>query len=59
MVERFLSIQHRLNPLHVYCRLLDRGLGMGLSTSICKSYEIAIYVWISWIIKAMVHFVCY
>jgi len=58
MVERFLSIQHRLNPLHVYCRLLDRGLRKGLSIIICKSYEIAIYVWISWIIKTMVHFLC-
>lgn len=58
MVERFLSIQHSLNPLHVYCRLLDRGLGRGLSATICKSYEIAIYVWISWIVKTMVHFFC-
>jgi hypothetical protein len=58
MVDRFLAIQHRLNPLHIYCRLLDRGLGMGLSASICKSYEIAIYVWITLIIKTMVHFSC-
>jgi len=58
MVDRFLSIQHRLNPLHIYCRLLDRGLGAGLSASICKCYEIAIYVWISWTIKTMVHFSC-
>jgi hypothetical protein len=58
MVDSFLAIQHRLNPLHIYCRLLDRGLGKGLSASICKSYEIAIYVWISWIIKTMVHFFC-
>lgn len=58
MVDRFLAIQHRLNPLHIYCRLLDRGLGMGLSASICKFYEIAIYFWISWTIKTMVHFFC-
>jgi hypothetical protein len=58
MVDRFLAIQHRLNPLHIYCRLLDCGLRKGLSASICKSYEIAIYVWITLIIKTMVHFSC-
>jgi hypothetical protein len=46
--RRFLQIQHALNPLHVYCRLVDRGLNKNLSMSICKYYGIVIYSWLSW-----------
>jgi hypothetical protein len=52
--ERFLAIQHRLNPLHVYCRLLERGLGRRISTSIGKSYEALVFIWLSWIIKTVI-----
>ncbi|HID29311.1 MAG TPA: PEP-CTERM sorting domain-containing protein [Desulfobacterales bacterium] len=38
-----LNIQHRLNPLHVYCRLVERGLSKKSSLSICRYYEILIY----------------
>jgi len=41
-----LSIQHRLNPLHVYCRLVDNGLNKRFSLSICRYYEILIYSWL-------------
>ena len=46
---KILQIQHRLNPLHVYCRLVERGLNKRLSVSICRSYEICIYSWLSWL----------
>ena len=58
MVVKFLSIQHRLNPLHIYCRFLDRGLGKNLSAKVCRSYEILIFIWINWTIKVMVHLCC-
>lgn len=45
---KILEIQHRLNPLHVYCRLVDRGLNKKLSMSICKYYGIIVYSWLSW-----------
>lgn len=32
-------IQHRVNPLHVYCRLLDLGVGRFISRRICVFYE--------------------
>ena len=38
-----LNIQHCLNPLHVYCRLVERGLNKKSSLSICRCYEILIY----------------
>jgi len=43
-----LTIQHRFNPLHVYCRLVDTGLNKRLSMCICKHYEMLIYSWLSW-----------
>ena len=48
MLNVMLNIQHRFNPLHVYCRLVDRGLNKGCSLSICKYYEILIYRWVAW-----------
>ena len=43
-----LSVQHRFNPLHVYCRLVDRGLNKRFSLSVCRYYEILIYSWLAW-----------
>lgn len=41
--ERFLDIQHRCNPLHVFCRLVDRGFSKKTSKRACRCYEILIY----------------
>jgi hypothetical protein len=46
MRSRILNLQHRLNPLHMYCRLIDRGVNKKLSMSVCKYYEILIYSWL-------------
>ena len=43
-----LSIQNRFNPLHVYCRLVERGLNKKFCLSICSYYEILIYSWLGW-----------
>ena len=58
MVGRCLAVQHRLNPLHVYCRFRDRGLSDKLSVSICRTYERLIFVWINLIIKSMIYLCC-
>lgn len=58
MVGRCLAIQHRLNPLHVYCRFRDRGLSDKLSVSICRTYESLVFVWINLIIKSMIYLCC-
>ena len=49
MVNTILKIQHRFNPLHVYCRLVERGLNKDLSISICKYYSIFIYSWLAYL----------
>jgi len=36
-------LQHRLNPLHVYCRLRDCGLGGSLTRRMCLVYERYVY----------------
>ena len=48
MLNKMLNIQHRFNPLHVHCRLVERGVNEGLSVSICKWYAILIYRWLAW-----------
>jgi hypothetical protein len=45
---KIFETQHRLNPLHVYCRLVKSGLNKKLSMSICKYYGIVVYSWLSW-----------
>ncbi|MCF8060886.1 MAG: hypothetical protein K9M82_00080 [Deltaproteobacteria bacterium] len=36
-------VQHRTNPLHVYCRLVDLGMGRFLSRKVCVLYERLIF----------------
>lgn len=36
-------LQHRLNPAHVYCRLLDFGLASDSARRVCSVYERFIY----------------
>jgi len=44
MIRTFLAhIQHNLNPLHVYCRLMDSGMNRYVSMRISRTYEILIY----------------
>ena len=59
LVGKLLTIQHRLNPLHLHCRFLDRGLNRKLSTSICRSYEIIIFFWLNCVIKSVIYFYCF
>jgi hypothetical protein len=47
MLRPILGIQHRLNPLHVYCRLLDTGLSREFSGQVCQCYEIFLFRWIA------------
>ena len=50
-----LTIQHRLNPLHMYCRLVDTGLKKRPSILVCKYYEILMYSWLRWLSVAGVN----
>ncbi|MCG2776681.1 MAG: hypothetical protein L6406_13485 [Desulfobacterales bacterium] len=35
-------LQHYLNPLHIYCRLMNLGLAKDLAIFLCRFYERAI-----------------
>ena len=59
LVGKLLTIQHRLNPLHLHCRFLDKGLNKKLSTSICRSYEIIIFLGLNCVIKSVMYFYCF
>jgi len=58
LIRRFLTIQHRLNPLHVYCRLLDRGLSKHFSAYLCRYYETLVFIWLSFALKTLIHVYC-
>ena len=47
MRNLMLTIQHRLNPLHLYCRLAEKGLNKKCSMSMCRCYQTLIYNWLS------------
>ena len=57
-VGKLLALQHRLNPLHMYCRCLDKGLGRDLSARVCKCYELLVFMWMSYAIKTAIHVYC-
>jgi len=37
------SIQHYLNPLHIYCRLRNLGLAKDHAIFLCKMYERVVF----------------
>lgn len=38
------SLQHLLNPLHLYCRLKEAGLSAPLARGLCRLYERTLYL---------------
>jgi hypothetical protein len=54
-VEKLFAVQHRLNPLHVYCRLLDRGINRRISVWICRTYEILFFAAFNFSLKILIH----
>jgi hypothetical protein len=37
------EIKHYMNPLHVYCRLRDVGLGKDRARCVCQWYERCVF----------------
>ena len=37
------TLQHYLNPLHIYCRLRDLGLAEKLAVFLCQLYERTVF----------------
>ncbi len=44
-----LAVQHRLNPLHIYCRLVDRGFSRKMSLRITRLYELLFFRWLDFL----------
>jgi len=47
MESLIFNFQHKSNPLHIYCRLLDKGLNPQTSLRLSRYYEILIYKWLT------------
>ena len=46
VIPYIFAIQHRMNPLHVYCRFRDSGYRRGASVFYCRVYEIIVFSWV-------------
>lgn len=50
---------HWVNPLHLYCRLMDLGLRREYSEMVCKCYEVVLFQRVSrfvlWVCGRLVH----
>ena len=44
-------IQHRMNPLHLYCRCMERGYRRGSSLFYCRVYEVTVFSWMRRILR--------
>jgi len=47
MLKALQDIQHQLNPLHVFCRLIEKGFKKGEALAFASLYEELIYPSIS------------
>ena len=54
LATKTLNVQDRLNPLHVHCRLVERGVNKRLSILICRCYQILFYSWLCWFTEVAV-----
>ncbi len=43
LIGRNRLTKHYMNPLHIYCRLRDLGLGKRQAASFCRFYERAVF----------------
>ena len=59
MKRLILEIQHRFNPLHVYCRLMERGINKKISIVFCRRYEILIYKWLNSLMHISISYLTY
>jgi hypothetical protein len=55
LIMRILNIQHRINPLHIYCRLIDGGLDRRVSLTFCKYYEHLVFFWLKRVLKTLIY----
>lgn len=41
-------LQHKTNPLHIFCRLLDIGMTQGAASTLAYAYQRAVYQHLPW-----------
>lgn len=60
VIPRIFEIQHRMNPLHLYCRCMERGYGRGSSLFYCRIYEVTVFSWMRRILRGalLIAFTC-
>ena len=51
VIPYIFTIQHRMNPLHVYCRFMEKGHRHDASLFYCRVYEITVFSWMRRILR--------
>ena len=56
-VRLMLGVQHHLNPLHIYCRLVELNLRKETAMGLCRVHEIMVWSWVSAVIVRFMRFI--
>jgi hypothetical protein len=54
LASRLMKLQHVLNPVHVYCRIMEAGVRRDLAVTMSRSYEILVFTFLSPAIKGAI-----
>jgi hypothetical protein len=54
IAESLYEFEHKINPLHVYCRLVDHHIGRRTSMRLSKCYEICVHPGLVLLISAVI-----
>jgi hypothetical protein len=54
LAGRLLELQHALNPVHLYCRIVDAGVNRELAVTVSRSYEALVFTFLSPAIKGAI-----
>jgi hypothetical protein len=50
----YFELYHRLNPLHIYCRLLERGIKLKWALRIARIYEVTLFEVMKAVLKFLI-----
>jgi hypothetical protein len=53
VITSIFALQHRMNPLHLYCRCMERGYRRGVSFFYCRAYEVTVFFFVRKILRGM------
>ncbi len=53
VIPSIFALQHRMNPLHLYCRCMERGYRHGVSFFYCRVYEVTVFFFVRRVLRGI------